>query len=405
MTSRNLFTAVVLLAVLALSPANAGGRSLVVTFDLQKVQNGITAQMPGGKLPVSLEVLDEFAKRTGTRLDKDLGFVGALADLEALPQSLVFFMEGTFDEAKFIGELKKEPGVGLEEKPLGALKTYVLKGQARLVVDAKRLLLMPEGSPALADAAALDKLKAEITALDRGAILTLAFRPTAAVKGMLLAQAKAAPPQAVKLLESLEALNVIVSEERLALTLDADPAQLGELVKIYEGAVAMLKMKLEGEEAKAREAMKDASAFKLLSPDIFGKLNGASAGRLLLEQVKVEAKGRELSIVAANPLGKSVLTILPIVGIVAAIAIPNFTKARNSAREKACEANMRVLEGACELMSMDAKEPPESFDIGQLVKGGYLKSTPTCPQDGTYLIKKTAEGVEVSCTKHGQLAR
>ena len=62
---------------------------------------------------------------------------------------------------------------------------------------------------------------------------------------------------------------------------------------------------------------------------------------------------------------------------VAAIAIPNFRKARQQARHKACHANQRVMMGAIEMYNMDNNTmidviTPEVMDL--LVQGKYLKS-------------------------------
>jgi prepilin-type N-terminal cleavage/methylation domain-containing protein len=47
------------------------------------------------------------------------------------------------------------------------------------------------------------------------------------------------------------------------------------------------------------------------------------------------------------------MIVIAIIGILAAMAIPNFKKAREQAREKACYSNIRVLLGAIEMYNMD----------------------------------------------------
>lgn len=62
---------------------------------------------------------------------------------------------------------------------------------------------------------------------------------------------------------------------------------------------------------------------------------------------------------------------------IAAIAVPNFRKARQQSRQKACLANQRVLMGAIEMYNMDNNTMISDFDgntIDLLVQGKYLKS-------------------------------
>lgn len=87
---------------------------------------------------------------------------------------------------------------------------------------------------------------------------------------------------------------------------------------------------------------------------------------------KTEAKG--LSLWGASGF-------LPI----AAIAVPNFRKSREQAREKACYANMRVLLGAVEMYNMDQASQMDVLtenEMPLLVEGKYLKSMVTRPEAG-----------------------
>ena len=62
---------------------------------------------------------------------------------------------------------------------------------------------------------------------------------------------------------------------------------------------------------------------------------------------------------------------------IGALAVPNFRKARQQARGKACFANQRVLMGAIEMYNMDNNTMITSLDentMNDLVQGKYLKS-------------------------------
>jgi prepilin-type N-terminal cleavage/methylation domain-containing protein len=99
------------------------------------------------------------------------------------------------------------------------------------------------------------------------------------------------------------------------------------------------------------------------------------------------------------------MIVIAIIGILAAIAIPNFRKARQQARQKACFANQRVIMGAIEMYNMDTNAMMDSYGDAEetsLINGKYLKSKivpaeANCAITGSNLIK---EGI-VECSVHG----
>jgi len=89
------------------------------------------------------------------------------------------------------------------------------------------------------------------------------------------------------------------------------------------------------------------------------------------------------------------MIVIAIIGILAAIAIPNFRKARQQARQKACFANQRVIMGAIEMYNMDTNAMMDSYGDAEetaLITGKYLKSKivpaeANCAITGANLIK------------------
>ena len=81
-----------------------------------------------------------------------------------------------------------------------------------------------------------------------------------------------------------------------------------------------------------------------------------------------------------------IMIVVAIIGLLAAIAIPNFIKARETARKNACIANLKQIEGAKQVWALDnnksGSDTPEWSDLVP----DYIKRTPSCPSGGTYTI-------------------
>src|SRR5262249_49091096 len=77
-----------------------------------------------------------------------------------------------------------------------------------------------------------------------------------------------------------------------------------------------------------------------------------------------------------------IMIVVAIIGLLATIAIPNFTKARGTAMKNACIQNMRQIDGAIQQWALDLKK-----DAGQPVTyndiKSYLKNDVSCPSGGT----------------------
>ncbi len=80
-----------------------------------------------------------------------------------------------------------------------------------------------------------------------------------------------------------------------------------------------------------------------------------------------------------------IMIVVAIIGLLAAIAIPNFVKARTTAQKNACINNLRQMDGAQEQYALEQKLATGSTaDTTAVV--GYLKGSalPQCPAAGTY---------------------
>ena len=84
-----------------------------------------------------------------------------------------------------------------------------------------------------------------------------------------------------------------------------------------------------------------------------------------------------------------IMIVVLIIGILLAIAIPNFVQARESARAKACVGNLKQIDSASQQYAMDNKLAASAAITGgvpTLVTNSYLRSTPSCPEAGTYSV-------------------
>jgi prepilin-type N-terminal cleavage/methylation domain-containing protein len=76
-----------------------------------------------------------------------------------------------------------------------------------------------------------------------------------------------------------------------------------------------------------------------------------------------------------------IMIVVAIIGILAAIAIPNFLKSRAESQKNACIANLKQIEGAIEQCKLAGTAAPA---IGDIVGAGkYIQSTPKCSVDKT----------------------
>ncbi|MBF0252271.1 MAG: prepilin-type N-terminal cleavage/methylation domain-containing protein [Candidatus Omnitrophica bacterium] len=71
-----------------------------------------------------------------------------------------------------------------------------------------------------------------------------------------------------------------------------------------------------------------------------------------------------------------IMIVVAIIGLLAAVAIPNFMKARTTAQMNACKANLKQIDGAKTLRALDGLADPAA--VSDLVSD-YIKREPHCP--------------------------
>ena len=74
-----------------------------------------------------------------------------------------------------------------------------------------------------------------------------------------------------------------------------------------------------------------------------------------------------------------IMIVVAIIGLLAAIAIPNFVKARQTAQKNACINNLRQVDGAKEQWALETGQAssatPAGSNVAAYIKGGL----PVCP--------------------------
>ena len=94
-----------------------------------------------------------------------------------------------------------------------------------------------------------------------------------------------------------------------------------------------------------------------------------------------------------------IMIVVAIIGLLAAIAIPNFIQARQRAQTNSCIANLKQLQGAISLWALDAgMGDANTVAMGNLVPN-YIKATPHCPLDSASNYALTTVGANPACPK------
>lgn len=79
-----------------------------------------------------------------------------------------------------------------------------------------------------------------------------------------------------------------------------------------------------------------------------------------------------------------IMIVVAIIGLLAAIAIPNFVKARTTAQKNACINNLRQIDGAKEQWALENKKSAGSATDDTAVNAYIKGGAPKCPGGGSY---------------------
>jgi len=86
-----------------------------------------------------------------------------------------------------------------------------------------------------------------------------------------------------------------------------------------------------------------------------------------------------------------IMIVVAIIGLLAAIAIPNFVRARTTSQKNACINNLRQIDGAKQQWALENKKTsadpaPLSASLMPYLGRGTAGNWPSCPANGRYPI-------------------
>ncbi len=164
---------------------------------------------------------------------------------------------------------------------------------------------------------------------------------------------------------------------------------LSKEISLEGNAFVYSSKRLGVELAKLQEsAMNMASAMNPQMPNIqFQKLFGLGDPQFAFMVMSHQENGWKMSANGNFQPAFSILAggaIAP-AGLLAAIAIPNFVKARATAQKNTCIANLKQLDGAKQQWALENKKGPLNSPT-QAELNPYLKVWPSCPLGGIYTV-------------------
>jgi len=97
-----------------------------------------------------------------------------------------------------------------------------------------------------------------------------------------------------------------------------------------------------------------------------------------------------------------IMIVVAIIGLLAAIAIPNFVKARATSQQNACINNMRQIAAAVNEWSLEAGQATgaavANTELTPYIQLNSNSSIPGCPAGGTYTVGIVGNLPQVTCS-------
>jgi prepilin-type N-terminal cleavage/methylation domain-containing protein len=81
-----------------------------------------------------------------------------------------------------------------------------------------------------------------------------------------------------------------------------------------------------------------------------------------------------------------IMIVVAIIGLLAAIAIPNFVRARETAQRNACISNLKQIQGAVQVWAIDQNKTGSDTPTTADMVDNYIKKWPVCPKGGSAYV-------------------
>lgn len=91
-----------------------------------------------------------------------------------------------------------------------------------------------------------------------------------------------------------------------------------------------------------------------------------------------------------------VMIVVAIIGLLAAVAIPNFVKSRQTAQRNACIKNLQQIDGSKETWALEKKKTAGDAAVDSEINGYIKGGAPSCPASGSYTYGPV--GTDPTCT-------
>ena len=99
-----------------------------------------------------------------------------------------------------------------------------------------------------------------------------------------------------------------------------------------------------------------------------------------------------------------IMIVVAIIGLLAAIAIPNFRNVLDATRQRTCGINRKNIDGAKVVWTAEKKQPltaiPSDDDL--FGKMAYIAHKPDCPAGGAYALNAVEEKSTCNIPLHAE---
>jgi competence protein ComGC len=96
-----------------------------------------------------------------------------------------------------------------------------------------------------------------------------------------------------------------------------------------------------------------------------------------------------------------IMVVMATIGILAALAVPNYIKAREYSQTGACIENLKKVDGAISTWGLENRKSAGDAIIHAELFGPdkYVREPPACPSGGSYTYFAVGDAPQVDCDK------